>query len=70
MKERESPILEDMRDEYDLDRLPVRRLGPGRRDFGPIVRLDEDVAALFPDANSVNEALRLVARVLRENAPS
>jgi hypothetical protein len=45
----------------------VRKLGPGRKRFGDVVRLEPDVAEAFPDANSVNEALRFLIRVTKEN---
>jgi hypothetical protein len=70
MQEREISTPDDMRDEYDLDQLPVRRIGPDRKDFGRLVQLDEDVVALFPSSESVNEALRLLTRILRENVPA
>ncbi len=35
--------------EYDLNSLRVRKLGSGRKNFGTaIVRLDADVAEMFP----------------------
>jgi hypothetical protein len=57
-------VLEDeLRPEYDLKRLRVRRLGPERKSFGGnIVRLEPDVAELFPSADAVNEALRFLVR--------
>jgi hypothetical protein len=36
----------------------VRKFGPARKQFGNFVKLEPDVAAVFPDAASVNEALR------------
>ncbi len=58
----------ELRAEYDLKSLRVRRLGAERRSFGDaIVRLEPDVAALFPTAEAVNEALRFLARVTQEN---
>ena len=33
-----------------------------------IVRLDPDIAALFPDSNSVNDALRTIAEVAKKQA--
>ncbi|WP_432808912.1 hypothetical protein [Pantanalinema sp. GBBB05] len=54
---------DDLRAEYDLKSLRVRRLGSGRRSFGETtVRLDPDVAAMLPDADAVNEALRFLIR--------
>ncbi|MGH1393383.1 MAG: hypothetical protein ACRAVC_05025 [Trichormus sp.] len=35
-----------------------------------IVRLEPDVAAIFPNAEAVNEALRFLIRVTRENQPT
>lgn len=60
--------VNELRPEYDLRSLRVRRLGPGRKSFGgAVVRLEDDVAAVFPNAESVNEALRFLIRVTREN---
>ena len=61
---------DELRPEYDLKKLKVRRLGPGRKSFGDIVRLEPDVVAVFPDADSVNEALRSLIRVSKDKAPS
>jgi len=60
---------DELRPEYDLRTLRVRRLGPGRKRFGDVVRLEPDVAEAFPDADSVNEALRFLIRVTKENRP-
>jgi hypothetical protein len=66
---------QDMEDElpseYDLKSLKVRKLGAARKSFGnDIVRLEPDVAAIFPNAEAVNEALRFLIRVTRENQPT
>lgn len=59
---------DELRPEYDLRSLRVRRLGPGRKSFGgSVVRLEPDVAEIFPDADSVNEALRFLIRITKEN---
>lgn len=59
---------DDLRPEYDLKSLQVRRLGAGRKSFGGLtVRLEPDVAEMFPSADAVNEALRLLMRVMKEN---
>ena len=58
-----------LRLEYDLKRLRVRKLGPGRKSFGDVVRLEPDVAEAFPNADSVNEALRSLIRVSKDEAP-
>jgi len=61
---------DELRSEYDLTRLRVRRLGPGRKRFGDFVRLEPDVAKAFPDAGSVNKALRSLIRVPKNKAPN
>ncbi|MDZ8054468.1 MAG: hypothetical protein RMX68_002430 [Aulosira sp. ZfuVER01] len=49
---------DELRAEYDLKSLRVRRLGSGRKSFGgTTVRLEPDVAQMFPSADAVNEAL-------------
>ena len=67
MKKVETEMEDELRPEYDLSTLRVRKLGPGRRRFGDVVRLEPDVAAAFPDADAVNEALRFLIRVTKEN---
>ena len=67
MKKVETEMEDELRPEYDLGALRVRKLGPGRKRFGDVVRLEPDVAEAFPDANSVNEALRFLIRITREN---
>ena len=48
---------DDLRPEYDLSTLQVRRFGPKRTSFGGVtVRLDPDVAEMFPTADAVKEA--------------
>jgi len=48
----------------DLDYyLRVRKLGSERKTFREIVRLDLDVAEMFPDTDAVNEVLRFLIRV-------
>ena len=68
MKEDDLELENEMRSEYDLNSLRVRKLGCGRKNFGTeIVRLDADVAEMFPTADAVNEALRFLIRVTKEN---
>ena len=68
MKRDELEMEDDLRTEYDLKSLRVRRLGSGRKSFGgATVRLDPDVAEMFPSADAVNEALRFLIRVMRDN---
>ena len=67
MKKVESELEEDLRHEYDLRSLRVRKLGPGRKAFGDVIKLDPDVAGVFPDADAVNQALRFLIRVTKDS---
>ena len=68
MKKTELEMEDDLRDEYDLKNLRVRRLGSERKSFGgSTVRLEPDVAEIFPNAASVNEALRFLIKVVQKN---
>jgi len=68
MKKDKITMAEELRPEYDLKKLEVRRLGPGRKSFGrEVVRLEPDVAELFPSAESVNEALRFLIRITKSS---
>lgn len=59
---------DEIRPEYDLKSLRVRRLGAKRTQFGnTVITLDPDVASVFSDAAAVNEALRFLMRMTREN---
>jgi hypothetical protein len=71
MKKNETEMDDELRPEYDLKSLRVRKLGPGRKSVGgSVIRLEPDVAKVFPDAESVNEALRFLIRITKENKPS
>ena len=68
MKKDSAELEDEMRPEYDLKNLTVASMGPGRKSFGNyIVRLEPDVAELFPNADAVNEALRFLAKMTKEN---
>jgi len=62
---------DELRPEYDLMSLKVRKVGPERKSFyGTTVRLETDVAKVFPDSGSVNEALRFLIRITKKNNSS
>ena len=65
MKKVESELEDELRPEYDLRSLRVRKLEPDRKTFGDVIRLEPDVADAFPDADSVNQALRFLIRVTK-----
>jgi len=59
--------------EYDLSQLKGRVRGKyveRYRKGTNLVLLEPDVAEAFPDADSVNEALRFLIRVTKENQPA
>lgn len=59
---------DDLRPEYDLTKLRVRRVGEGRQSYNSYtVELAPDVADVFPDSDAVNEALRFLIRITNEN---
>jgi hypothetical protein len=59
---------DELRSEYDLKTLKVRKMGGDRRKFGDtLIRLDADVAEIFTSAESVNEALRFLITITKDN---
>lgn len=70
MKKVDNEMEDELRSEYDLKSLRVRKVGSGRTGFGEFIQLAPDVAEVFPNAEAVNEALRFLIRVTRENDPS
>jgi len=68
MKKVLNELEDELRTEYEPESLQVRKVSPKRKDFGiATVALEPDVAELFPDSESVNEALRLLIRIVKEN---
>jgi hypothetical protein len=68
MNKDDLPMEDDLRPEYNLKNLRVRKVGSERQGFvGKTIHLEPDVAEVFPDANSVNEALRFLIRMIRQN---
>ena len=57
----------DMRDEYNFSE-GVRGKYADRYHAGTnLVRLDDDVAEMFPDAKSVNDALRALGKIIAKH---
>ncbi len=68
MRKAENSMDDEIRQEYDLKSLQVRKVGAKRKSFGGrSAWLEPDVAALFPDSESENEALRFLIRITREH---
>lgn len=54
--------------EYDFSKLKVRKVGVGRKLLQEnAITLDVDVAKVFLDSESVNQALRFLIRVTAEH---
>ena len=71
MKKVDIEMDDELRPEYDLKSLRVRKVGPKRKSFRrQAIQLEPDVAAVFPDSESVNEALRFLIRITREHKPT
>ena len=72
MKRVEAEQEDEMRPEYDFSQLKGRARGKyveRYREGTNLVLLDPDVAAAFPDAKAVNEALRLLMNVAQRQVP-
>ena len=71
MQKTETKMDDELRPEYDLRSLRVRKVGPKRKSFrGQAIQLELDAAGVFPDSESVNEALRFLIRITREHKPT
>lgn len=53
MKKTEPEPNDELRPEYDLRSLRVRKLGSWRKSFGGRIGLEPDVAEVFPEADSL-----------------
>jgi hypothetical protein len=62
-----SEMDDDLRPEYDFTQMPVVARGKGRK-LPIVVQLEPDVAALYPDSASVNEALRQLAKLTQTSS--
>jgi len=59
---------DDLRPEYDFTKMTVVARGQGRKRSTVAINLDPDVAKLFPDSSAVNEGLRLLIRLIKQNS--
>ncbi len=65
--EHQPPDL-DMRDEYDFSKGTRGKYADRFADGTNVVVLEPDLAELYPDSESVNRALRLLAELARRQA--
>ena len=57
----------DLLDEYDFSKGVRGKYAQRYREGTNIVRLDDDVAKIFPDAKSVNAALRALGKIIDQH---
>ena len=57
----------DMLDEYDFSKGTRGKYAERYHAGTNLVRLDDDVAEMFPDAKSVNDALRALGKIIAEH---
>ena len=67
MKKERIITRDELRPEYDLRKLRVLKFGPARKQFGNFIKLESDVAAVFPDDITVNKTLRCLIQDSKEN---
>ena len=63
----------DLQDEYDLSKMlvmPKGRYAPERKVGKNLAVLDPDIAAAFPDDESVNKALRMILAISKIPQPA
>lgn len=66
-KKSKEDLDDDLRPEYDFSKMQIVARGPKRKVPKPkIIHLQPDVAKTFPDDQSVNEALRLLIRLAKD----
>jgi len=66
----DNEMTDELRSGYDFKSLRVRKMGAQRTSFRGFVQLAPDVIEVFPNAEAVNEALRFLIRMARENKPA
>ena len=57
----------DILDEYDFSKAVRGKYAQRYYIDKNLIRLDDDVAEMFPDAKSVNEALRALGKIIAEH---
>lgn len=57
----------DMLGDYDFSKGIRGKYAQKYREGVNIVKLDDDVASVFPDSKSVNDALRALAKIIKQH---
>jgi hypothetical protein len=58
----------EMLEEYDFSKGVRGKYAERYKEGTNIVKLDEDVAALFPDSKAVNDALRALGAIIEQHS--
>jgi len=58
---------DEMLEEYDFSNGVRGKYAKAYQDGVNIIKLDKDISKFFPDAKSVNEALRTLIRLVKED---
>jgi hypothetical protein len=58
----------EMLDEYDFSRGVVGKYAKQYAEGTNVVLLDPDVAKVFPDSETVNQALRAIAQIIQQRS--
>jgi hypothetical protein len=61
--------VDEILPEYDFSRARPNKYAPRYAPGSVVIALDPDVAAVFPSAGEVNEALRALAGIIRKHRP-
>ncbi len=63
-------LNDELREEYDFSKMSGGIRGKYAKKYpkdANVVMIEPDVAKIFPDANSVNEALRALAKIINQH---
>ncbi len=67
--EYDDELNDELRDEYDFSQMTGGVRGKYARQYHEgvkLIMLEPDVAKMFPDAKSVNEALRALSKIIQQ----
>jgi hypothetical protein len=68
--ENDDELNDDLREEYDFSRMTGGVRGKYAQQYhegAKLILLEPDVAQVFPDAESVNEALRALVKIIQQS---
>ena len=58
---------DEMLDEYDFSNGVCGKYSKAYKEGVNVIKLDKDISKFFPDAKSVNEALRTLIKLVKED---